>query len=65
MAGDGAEVIETIESKEIKTGKFGVATTPVAQQSAISDPSSDTAANNAAIDSILVVLRNYGLIATS
>ena len=64
MAGDGAEVIETIESKEIKTGKLGVNITPVAQQSAISDPASDTASNNAAIDSILVVLRNYGLIAT-
>ena len=64
MAGDGAEVIETIESKEIKTGKFGIALTPVAQQSSISDPASDTASNNAAIDSILAVLRSFGIIAT-
>ena len=62
MAGDGAEVIETIQSKEIKTTKFGIAITPIARQSAISDPASDTAANNAAIDSILGVLRNFGMI---
>ena len=39
--------------------------TPVVQQSAISDPTSDTASNNAAIDSILAVMRTLGLIATS
>ena len=45
--------------------KFGFwGTTPVVQQSAIADPASDTAANNAAIDSILAALRTMGLIAT-
>lgn len=38
--------------------------TPVAQAAAIGDPASSTAGNNAAIDSILVVLRNLALIAT-
>ena len=37
--------------------------TPVVQQSSISDPTSDTASNNAAIDSILAVLRTIGVIA--
>ena len=37
---------------------------PVAQASAIGDPASTTGGNNTAIDSILVVLRNLGLIAT-
>jgi len=38
--------------------------TPVVQAAAIADPASSTAGNNAAIDSILVVLRNLGVIAT-
>lgn len=38
--------------------------TPVVQPSAIADPASDTASNNAAIDSILAALRTMGLIAT-
>ena len=55
---------DTITATEIRTQKFGVNLTAVAQQSSISDPASDTASNNAAIDSILAVLRSYGLIAT-
>ncbi len=43
-------------------GLYG--TTPTVQASAISDPASDTASNNAAIDSILAALRAIGLIAT-
>ena len=63
MAGDGTGLVEdTAEFREMKTGKFGVGLTPIVRQSAISDPASDTAANNAAIDSILAVLRNFGLI---
>ena len=58
------EIITTVRSKEIRTEKIGIAKTAVAQQSSISDPSSDTAANNAAIDSILAVLRTFGIIAT-
>lgn len=38
--------------------------TPVVQAAAIADPASTIAGNNAAIDSILVVLRNFGVIAT-
>ena len=43
-------------------GLYG--TTPTTQASAISDPAESTAANNAAIDSILAALRGIGLIAT-
>lgn len=39
-------------------------TTPTTQAAAISDPAESTAANNAAIDSILAALRGIGLIAT-
>ena len=38
--------------------------TPIVQEGAIGDPASDTASNNAAIDSILATLRAYGLIET-
>ena len=43
-------------------GLYG--TTPATQAAAISDPAESTAANNAAIDSILAALRGIGLIAT-
>jgi hypothetical protein len=39
-------------------------TTPVAQQSAISYTSDGSTKNDVAIDAILTVLRNYGLIAS-
>ena len=74
----GDNDVTMIEGKNIKTGtstgtKIGTAAnrkigfhdaTPTIQDSAISDPASDTASNNAAIDSILAVLRSKGLIAT-
>lgn len=44
-------------------GLYG--TTPATQAAAISDPAESTAANNAAIDSILAALRGIGLIATA
>ena len=44
-------------------GLYG--TTPCTQAAAISDPTESTAANNAAIDSILAALRGIGLIATA
>lgn len=56
--GDGAG---GITNKAI--GLYG--TTPATQAAAISDPAESTAANNAAIDSILAALRGIGLIATA
>ena len=56
--GDGAG---GITDKAI--GLYG--TTPATQAAAISDPAESTAANNAAIDSILAALRGIGLIATA
>lgn len=55
--GDGAG---GITNKAI--GLYG--TTPSTQAAAINDPAESTAANNAAIDSILAALRGIGLIAT-
>ena len=65
MASDSSD---PINAREIKCVKFamevsGALTTPVGRAGAIGDPAESTGGNNAAIDSILVVLRNLGLIA--
>ena len=61
-------VVNTSTGTQIATGatqKLGFrGTTAAVQPSAIADPASDTAANNAAIDSILAALRTIGIIAT-
>ena len=55
MASDDV-VNDVVQTKELECQKFGLSLTPVARQSSISDPTSDTTANNAAIDSILVTM---------
>ena len=58
---------DPINAREIKCVKFamevsGALKTPVGVANAIADPAESTGGNNAAIDSILVVLRDLGFI---
>ena len=58
---------DPIDVREVNCVKFamdiaGSKKTPVGRASAIGDPAESTGGNNAAIDSILVVLRDLGLI---
>ena len=63
--GDSSDPINT---RELKCVKFsmevaGALKTPVGRAGAIGDPAESTGGNNAAIDAILVVLRDLGFIA--
>ncbi len=58
---------DPIDVREINCVKFamdiaGTRKTPVGRAGAIADPAESTGGNNAAIDAILVVLRDLGLI---